>query len=189
MKSVMLGNTGIRVSTIGFGAMHLSIKNRPDEAQAVEVIHRALDLGVTLIDTAQAYRSSEGLPVYADHEYALVASYNNTRGEPSDAMAILYIGLYDKDFDANLLRDAALRERRREERELAAFERRMHAVEEDPEDPEARYFAGLALFQRGDVARAKEQLLVGERLKPDDPRIARALARVRQASRATDAGI
>jgi hypothetical protein len=139
--------------------------------------------------SVQAYRSSEGLPVYADHEYALVTSYNNTRGEPSDAMAIMYLGLYDEDYDPTLLTDAARRERRRHERELAAFERRMRAVEVDPEDPEARYFAGLALFQRGDVEAAAEHLREGVRLKPDDPRLTRALTRVREAATATDAGI
>ena len=51
----ILGNTGVRVSAIGLGAMPLSLNNRPVEAQAVAVIHRALDLGVTLIDTADSY--------------------------------------------------------------------------------------------------------------------------------------
>jgi len=35
--------------------MPLSIQGRPSEEQAIEVIHRALDLGVTLIDTADSY--------------------------------------------------------------------------------------------------------------------------------------
>jgi len=35
--------------------MHLSIQGRPDEAQAVRVLHAALDAGVTLIDTADVY--------------------------------------------------------------------------------------------------------------------------------------
>jgi aryl-alcohol dehydrogenase-like predicted oxidoreductase len=35
--------------------MHLSIAGRPPEAQGVQVIHAALDAGMTLIDTADAY--------------------------------------------------------------------------------------------------------------------------------------
>ena len=55
MKTTPLGATGIEVGAVGFGAMHLSTAGRPPEAQAVTVVHRALDLGVTLIDTADAY--------------------------------------------------------------------------------------------------------------------------------------
>ena len=43
------------VSAIGLGAMPLSIEGRPDEAQAVRTVHAALDAGVTLLDTADAY--------------------------------------------------------------------------------------------------------------------------------------
>ena len=46
---------GLRVSAIGLGEMPLSLAGRPDEAQAVRTIHAALDAGVTLIDTADAY--------------------------------------------------------------------------------------------------------------------------------------
>ena len=43
------------VGAIGLGAMPLSVEGRPDEQQAVRVVHAALDAGVTLIDTADAY--------------------------------------------------------------------------------------------------------------------------------------
>ncbi len=46
---------GMPVSAIGLGAMLLSLENRPDERQAVRTIHAALDAGVTLLDTADAY--------------------------------------------------------------------------------------------------------------------------------------
>lgn len=55
MKTTELGNTGILVSAIGLGAMPLSIQNRPSESQGIAVIHRALDLGITFIDTADSY--------------------------------------------------------------------------------------------------------------------------------------
>ncbi|WP_017715553.1 aldo/keto reductase [Kamptonema formosum] len=59
MEMKQLGSTGITVSAIGLGAMPLSISGRPTESQAIEVIHKALDLGVTLIDTADAYCQDE----------------------------------------------------------------------------------------------------------------------------------
>ena len=46
---------GLRVSAIGLGEMQLSLAGRPDEAHAIRTVHAALDAGVTLIDTADAY--------------------------------------------------------------------------------------------------------------------------------------
>ena len=43
------------VSAIGLGGMPMSIEGRPDTERAVATIHAALDAGVTLIDTADAY--------------------------------------------------------------------------------------------------------------------------------------
>ncbi|HEY9015187.1 MAG TPA: aldo/keto reductase [Gemmatimonadales bacterium] len=50
-----LGRGAARVSAVGYGGMHLSIQDRPPEAQAIRVIHAALEHGVTLIDTADVY--------------------------------------------------------------------------------------------------------------------------------------
>ncbi|SOC50588.1 Predicted oxidoreductase [Blastococcus aggregatus] len=48
------------VSAIGLGAMPLSTKKpRPSREEAVGVVHAALDAGVTLIDTADAYSRDE----------------------------------------------------------------------------------------------------------------------------------
>ena len=46
---------GLQVSAIGLGEMPMSLAGRPDEAQSFRTIHAALDAGVTLIDTADAY--------------------------------------------------------------------------------------------------------------------------------------
>jgi aryl-alcohol dehydrogenase-like predicted oxidoreductase len=43
------------VFPIGLGEMPLSVENRPDEERAIRTIHAALDAGVNLIDTADAY--------------------------------------------------------------------------------------------------------------------------------------
>ena len=57
MKHVSLG--GLDVSRIGLGAMTMSgvytIGASTDDAESIRAIHRALDLGVTHIDTAEIY--------------------------------------------------------------------------------------------------------------------------------------
>lgn len=53
-----LGSSGLTVSAIGLGCMGLSIAYEPgstDEATGIDVIRRAVDLGVTLFDTSDAY--------------------------------------------------------------------------------------------------------------------------------------
>lgn len=57
MDRVRLGKTGLLVSRVGFGGIPIQ---RLDDAEAVRVIQRALDLGVTFIDTANGYTTSEG---------------------------------------------------------------------------------------------------------------------------------
>lgn len=59
MKTTTLNQTGRNISSIGLGAMPLSISGRPPESRAIDVIHRALDLGITLIDTADSYCRNE----------------------------------------------------------------------------------------------------------------------------------
>ena len=54
-------NLGPRtVSAIGLGGMPMSIEGRPDEARSIETIQAALDAGITMIDTADAYHLEAG---------------------------------------------------------------------------------------------------------------------------------
>ena len=56
MKTVKLGSQGLSVSAEGLGAMGMSVWYGPrDEQEAVATLNRAVDLGVTHIDTAEAY--------------------------------------------------------------------------------------------------------------------------------------
>jgi len=56
MKPRRLGRDGPLVSAIGLGCMGMSQSyGRPDEAEAVATLHRALDLGITFLDTADVY--------------------------------------------------------------------------------------------------------------------------------------
>ena len=57
MKTRKLGRGGPEVSATGLGCMGMAAfyGQASDEAQATAVIHRALDLGVTFLDTAEMY--------------------------------------------------------------------------------------------------------------------------------------
>jgi aryl-alcohol dehydrogenase-like predicted oxidoreductase len=56
MRHRSLGTQGLTVSALGLGCMGMSeFYGRADEKEAVATIHRALDLGITLIDTADIY--------------------------------------------------------------------------------------------------------------------------------------
>lgn len=82
MRTRRIGD--VQVGAIGLGAMPMSIEGRPDEQRSIATIHAALDAGVTLIDTADAYH------LYADevgHNETLIAkalaSYD---GDTSDVL-------------------------------------------------------------------------------------------------------
>jgi len=54
------GNTGLKISALGFGAMRLPMTGKHvDEDKAIETIHRAFELGVNYIDSAYFYCEHE----------------------------------------------------------------------------------------------------------------------------------
>lgn len=56
MHKLKLGNNGPEVSAMGLGCMGMSISyGKPDDEESIQTIHRALDLGVNLIVTSDAY--------------------------------------------------------------------------------------------------------------------------------------
>ncbi|HSB81836.1 MAG TPA: aldo/keto reductase [Candidatus Methylomirabilis sp.] len=56
METRRLGGQGLAVSALGLGCMGMSeFYGPPDEAEAIAAIHRALELGVVFLDTADAY--------------------------------------------------------------------------------------------------------------------------------------
>jgi aryl-alcohol dehydrogenase-like predicted oxidoreductase len=60
MKLRQLGQGGLTVSAIGLGCMGMSQSYGPgDEAESIRTLHRALDIGVTFLDTAAAYGMGE----------------------------------------------------------------------------------------------------------------------------------
>ncbi|MBB4683695.1 aldo/keto reductase [Amycolatopsis jiangsuensis] len=59
MEQRILGATGMSVSVFGLGAMMLGSLGNTDHDEAVRMVHRALEAGVTLIDTADVYSRGE----------------------------------------------------------------------------------------------------------------------------------
>jgi aryl-alcohol dehydrogenase-like predicted oxidoreductase len=60
MKYRSLGRTGIKVSPYALGALMLATQvGNPDPEDSIRMIHRALDAGINLVDTADAYGDSE----------------------------------------------------------------------------------------------------------------------------------
>ena len=51
-----LGRNGLKVSALGLGCMGMSeFYGESDDAESIATIHRALDLGITFLDTADVY--------------------------------------------------------------------------------------------------------------------------------------
>jgi aryl-alcohol dehydrogenase-like predicted oxidoreductase len=73
------------VSAIGLGAMPLSTKEpRPAEDDAVAVVHAALDAGVTLVDTADAYARDEA--EFGHNESLVARALASYGGDPSSVL-------------------------------------------------------------------------------------------------------
>ena len=84
MKTRQIGN--LKVSAIGLGCMSMTqIYGEPDEPEAIATIHRALELGVTLIDTSDAYNFGAneelvGRALKGRHDQAILATkFGNIR--------------------------------------------------------------------------------------------------------------
>jgi predicted aldo/keto reductase-like oxidoreductase len=60
MQYRVLGRTGLEVSALGFGTMRFRMVNgHVDQDLAIEVLHRAMDLGVNYFDSAVGYCNAE----------------------------------------------------------------------------------------------------------------------------------
>jgi aryl-alcohol dehydrogenase-like predicted oxidoreductase len=90
-----LGSQGLTVSAMGLGCMGMSeFYGASNEAEAIATIHRALDLGVTFLDTADMYGpfTNEKLVGKAirerRNEVTLATKFGNMRGEDGSFLGV-----------------------------------------------------------------------------------------------------
>ena len=102
MKTRTLGN--LTVSAIGLGGMPMSIEGRPDRSRSVATIHAALDAGITLLDTADAYH------LHADevgHNESLIAEALATYGGDADGVVVATKGGHLRPGDGSWTQDGS----------------------------------------------------------------------------------
>jgi aryl-alcohol dehydrogenase-like predicted oxidoreductase len=95
MEQRTLGTQGLRVSEQGLGCMGMSEHyGTPDEAEAVATIARALELGITFLDTADIYGPftnerlvGRAVALHRD-EVVLATKFGNVRGEDGSSRGI-----------------------------------------------------------------------------------------------------
>ncbi|HZB43417.1 MAG TPA: aldo/keto reductase [Ilumatobacter sp.] len=76
-----IGDTA--VSAIGLGGLQLSVEGRPDEPRSIATIHAALDAGITLIDTADAYHIATE---EVGHNESLIARALDSYGDSAEVL-------------------------------------------------------------------------------------------------------
>lgn len=80
----------VQVSAIGLGGMPMSVDGRPEEGRSIRTIHAALDAGVTLIDTADAYHRATADVGHDEsgHNEILIAKALRTWGGDTSAVLV-----------------------------------------------------------------------------------------------------
>jgi aryl-alcohol dehydrogenase-like predicted oxidoreductase len=93
---------GRAVSAIGLGGMPMSIEGRPDRDRSIATIHAALDAGMTLIDTADAYH------LHADevgHNEELIAEALRSYGGDTSGVLVATKGGHLRPGDGSWTKD------------------------------------------------------------------------------------
>jgi aryl-alcohol dehydrogenase-like predicted oxidoreductase len=95
VQYVSLGSQGLTVSRQGLGCMGMSEFYGPrDDAESIATIHRALELGVTLLDTADMYgpfnnEELVGRAIAGQRDQVVIATkFANVRGEDGSHLGV-----------------------------------------------------------------------------------------------------
>nr|MDQ3327961.1 aldo/keto reductase [Chloroflexota bacterium] len=82
MKTNHIG--AVTVSAIGLGGMPFSLEDRPTDEQGIATVHAALNAGITLIDTADAY--SKGGEDTGHNESLIAQALQSWSGDASNVL-------------------------------------------------------------------------------------------------------
>lgn len=95
MNQRKIGNSGARVSALGLGCMGMSeFYGTLDETESIATIHRALDMGVNFLDTADMYGSGRneelvGKAIAGRRDDAFLATkFGNVRGPNGEFLGV-----------------------------------------------------------------------------------------------------
>ncbi len=95
MQYRRLGNSSLVVSALGLGCMGMSeFYGGTDETESIAAIRHAIDLGITLLDTADMYGSGRNEELVARaiegrrHEVAVATKFGNVRGEGGSFLGV-----------------------------------------------------------------------------------------------------
>src|SRR5512132_486008 len=95
METRKLGSQGLEVSELGLGCMGMSeFYGTADEGEAMATIHRAIELGVTFLDTADMYGTFTNEELVGKaiagrrDEFVVATKFGNVRGEQGEFLGI-----------------------------------------------------------------------------------------------------
>jgi aryl-alcohol dehydrogenase-like predicted oxidoreductase len=95
MQKRVLGKNGLSVSAIGLGCMGMSeFYGKRDDPKSIETIHRALDLGIDFLDTADIYGMGENEELVGRairdrrNRVVLATKFGNVRGTDGSFLGV-----------------------------------------------------------------------------------------------------
>ena len=95
MKKLPLGKSDLLVSRLGLGCMGMSEFYGPgDESESIRTIHRALELGIDFLDTADIYGLGRNEELVGKalrgrrHQAVLATKFGNVRGQDGSWMGV-----------------------------------------------------------------------------------------------------